>query len=57
MKKIISAAAIAVALIGASTGVAEARWHGHHGGWHHHRHCTSWGWHHHHSRFCRGWGW
>jgi hypothetical protein len=56
MKKLIAVAGIAVALMGATTGVAEARWHhgSGHGG---HRHCTSWGWHHHHNRFCRGWGW
>jgi hypothetical protein len=29
-----------------------------HVGTHHHRHCTSWGWHHHHhDRYCRNWGW
>jgi len=57
MKKIITAAALVVGLIGVSMSAAEA--YPHHG-WHHHgghRHCTGWGWHHHHERFCRGWGW
>jgi len=57
MKTVIAAAALAVGLMGVTTGAAEAR-HWHHGGWgwHHHRHCTGWGYHHH-RRWCRGWGW
>ena len=56
MKTLIAVAALAIGLMGVTTG-AEARWH-HDGGWghHHHRHCMGWGWHHHHERFCRGWG-
>ena len=59
MKTVIAAAALAVGLMGVTTGAAEARWHhGWHSGWHHHRHCISWGWsHHRHERYCRRWGW
>jgi Spy/CpxP family protein refolding chaperone len=56
MKKIILAVTAAVGLLTATATAADARpWHH---GWHHHRHCVSWGWHHHHhDRFCRRWGW
>jgi hypothetical protein len=58
MKTVIAAAALAVGLMGVTTGAAEARWHhGWHSGWHHHRYCSSWGWRHHHTRYCRGWRW
>lgn len=56
MKALLTAAALAVGLMGASVTSADALTI--HLGGHHHRHCTSWGWHHHHhDRYCRHWGW
>jgi hypothetical protein len=49
MKKLVLAAAIASGLLGMGITAAQAH--------PHHRHCTSWGWHHHHARYCRHWGW
>ncbi len=55
MKALIAAAALAVGMMAVTASPADAYPH-HGGGWHHHRHCTGWGFHHH-RRFCRGWGW
>jgi len=52
------ASVFALGLIGASATSAGALTIHISDGHHHHRHCTSWGWHHHHhDRYCRGWGW
>ncbi|MEI9991574.1 MAG: hypothetical protein WDM86_16205 [Rhizomicrobium sp.] len=56
MKTLLTAAVLAVGLMGVTVTAADA--YPHHHGWGHHRHCTSWGWRHHHrDRWCRGWGW
>jgi hypothetical protein len=62
--KAVIASIFALGLLGASASSAQALTihvgtgyhHGHHYGWHHHRHCSRWGWHHH-ARFCRHWRW